>query len=109
MATLTTQTMTPVGGTALTTASAAGGGDAVNRPGKGMYLNVRNGDASPITVTIAVPGNLWNGQAAPDTEVTVAATSEKMIPIDARYANSSNQAVVTYSAVTSVTVAALQF
>ena len=108
MATLTTQNVTAIAGTAVTTTAAAGGGDVVVRPARGLYLQVTNGDGSPITVTIAVPGNAWNGEAAPDTAQTVAAGATKLFPIDARYANSSNQAAITYSAVTSVTVAVLQ-
>ena len=109
MAVLTTQTVTALAGTAVTMASAAAGGDTVNRPARGLYLKVTNGSGGSLDVTIAVPGNAWNGAAAPDTTVAVAAGATKYIPMDARYANSSNQAAITYSGVTSLTVAAIQF
>lgn len=105
MAVLTTQTITDVAGTAITFASANAGGDKANRPGPKLYALVKNGDASSTTVTVVVPGTEWNGVAKPDTAITVAAGATKAIPLDARYANSSNQVDLTYSSVTSLTIA----
>ena len=108
MATITVQDVTAAAGTAVTFASAAGGGDVINTPGERVYLLVRNADASSKTVTIAVPGTLWNGQAAPDTAVTVSAGTTKAIPLGANYLDSNGQASVTYSDVTSTTIAAVR-
>lgn len=108
MALIATQYMTAIGGTAFTRAAASAGGDTVGRPTPGLYLDVLNSSASSVTVTIAVPGNTWNGQPTPDTPVTVAAGQEKLIPVGSMYDDGTGVASITYSAVTSVTVAALQ-
>lgn len=108
MATLSVQTI-PAGGLSPSYSAASGGGDKL-KPGKTTFLHVINGDASPITVTVATPGTV-SGLAIADRAVTVAASDEQMIPIPADlYANpaDSGLASVTYSAVTSVTVAALR-
>lgn len=108
MATLTTQTIT-ADGLSPSYASAAGGGDKV-RPGRGVFIHVRNGDASPMTVTLATPGTV-DGLAIADRAVTVAAGGSRMIPVPvAAYGDpaDSGLASITYSAVTSVTVAALR-
>lgn len=105
MATLTTQSI-DLDGVAPTYASAAGGGDKM-RPGDHNFLHVKNGDGSPITVTLITPGTS-EGLAIADQTVTVAATGEQMIRVTPeRYRNPSDGlASITYSAVTSVTVAA---
>lgn len=97
-----------IAGTLITYAAAAGGGDtfAVNDH---AVLIVKNGGGSPITVTVAVPGNTKYGQAAPDVAVTVANATDKVIgPFPADLADPADFVVhVTYSAVTSVTVAVI--
>lgn len=108
-ATALTVTPVAVAGSTLTLASANVDGNWVVKPGPGVYLIAKNGDASPTTVTVAVPGNAWNGQANPDTAVTVAAGAEKAIPLRAEYADSNNRANITYSSVTSLTVGAYRF
>ncbi|MGA4864102.1 hypothetical protein ACPB9J_15795 [Streptomyces lavendulocolor] len=109
MATLTTQTITAAG-LDPTYAAASGGGDKVT-PGPTTFLHVINGGGSPVTVTLAVPGNFYAAVANPDLEVTVAASGERMIPVpQAPFANAADSglASVSYSGVTSVTVAALR-
>lgn len=107
MALLSTQTLSKTSGTTLSFASAAGGGDEVAW-GPRTFLYVKNGDASGITVTVAVPGNTGYGVAKPDPTFTVNATSELCIPInDAEYEASDGNIDISYSAVTSVTVAAV--
>ncbi|MFR0351787.1 hypothetical protein [Streptomyces sediminimaris] len=109
MATLTTQAITADGLDPAYTAAAAGG-DKV-KPGPNTFLHVVNGDAAPITVTLAVPGNYYGSVANPDLVVTVAASGELMIPVPGTpFADPSDSglASVSYSAVTSVTVAALR-
>ncbi len=89
-------------------ASATGGGDKVAPSDRG-YLHVRNAGDSPVTVTIATPGNDKYGQARPDIPVTVPAGADRVIgPFPADLADPSDGLVaVTYSGVTSVTVAAI--
>jgi len=106
MAALSTQNMSPTAGTTLSFASAAGGGDTAQW-GSHTFLYVKNGDASPITVTVTAPGSTAYGVANPDPTFTVAATDELCIPINnSAYRDSSDGLVdIAYSAVTSVTVA----
>jgi hypothetical protein len=111
MATLTTQTITRAG-SVITPVTAAGGGDAM-ACGSGMMLEVVNGGGSPITVTLAVP-------AARTYEPNVAITSPAVSvtngttkwfgPIDAQtfMDPTTGLCTITYSGVTSVTVAAVQ-
>ncbi|KAB1146830.1 hypothetical protein F7R91_14735 [Streptomyces luteolifulvus] len=109
MATLSTQTIVAAG-LDPTYAAAAGGGDKVV-PGSTTFLHVINGGGSPVTVTVAAPGNFYAAVANPDLAVTVDASGEKMIPIPATPFGDpadSGLAAVTYSGVTSVTVAALR-
>jgi len=102
---------TPVrGGVALTFSAANAGGDTV-RTGDRVYLLVRNSDASAKTVTIDVPGNTSYGQANPDVSLSVAAGATAIFgPIDSVFVQPGTNpptANITYSAVTSVTVAVI--
>lgn len=107
MATLSYQ-RAAISGTALTMASAAGGGDKV-RPSQSGLVLVTNGGVGSITVTVAVPGNTRYGGAEPDVAVSVAAGASKLIgPFPNDLADPSDGLVaLTYSGVTSVTVAAI--
>lgn len=108
MALIPTQTI-KVDGTAPTFAAAAAGDTA--RVGAHLVLIVKNASGAPITVTLATPGNLATGDAIPDKQYSVAATTgERWIPLLENYADTtqSNQAVITYSATTSVTRAVVQ-
>lgn len=103
MALLTYQQPT-LAGTTITYAAAAGGGDTLGYTPTGV-LRVKNGGGSPITVTVVTPGNTKYGQADPDIPVSVAAAGEKAIgPFPAELAVDGIVSV-TYSGVTSVTVA----
>lgn len=74
----------------------------------GSTLIVKNASAASITVTLITPGNLPTGDAYPDKVYTVAAAGEAWIPVLADYLNPSTLlADVTFSAVASVTVAAI--
>ncbi len=93
-------------GAAPTFVAAAGGGDAMPSNTGREFLHVKNGDASPITVTI-------NSIKACDQGfdhnlvVTVPATGERIIgpfPVS-RFTTTVG---ITYSAVTTVTVAAFR-
>ena len=107
MATLTVQTITASGLSPAYTPAAAGGDKL--RPGKTTFLHVKNGDASAVTVTLATPGTV-DGLAIADRAVTVGASDDQMIPVTALYGDPADGglAAVTYSATTSVTVAAIR-
>jgi hypothetical protein len=91
-----------------TYSSAASGGETFPNDGK-TFFHVKNGDTTSKTVTI-VAQNKCNQGFLHDLEVTVAASGEKIIgPFQVeRFTNDAGVAKVTYSAVTSVTVAALK-
>ena len=108
MATLAYQSA-KIAGTALTFAAATSGGDKVPPDAEGILLVV-NGSGSSITVTVAVPGKTRFGQDEPDVAVAVAAGKTAAIgPLPQALADSSDGLVhITYSAVTTVTVAAVR-
>lgn len=94
-------------GTVVTLAAAGAGGDTFSLPHEHVGLRVKNGSASSITVTIAVPGNTPYGVANPSVVSTaIAAGAEVLIgPIPLAAVDSSTGLVtVTYSSATSVTV-----
>lgn len=107
MATLTTQNITTAG-ILPTYAAATGGGDAMV-PGSSSFLHVKNGAGSSITVTLATPAVVDGTLAVADRVVTVGATSEQMIKVTPELYRdpTTGLAVITYSAVTTVTVAAI--
>lgn len=111
MATLTTQVINRAGAV-ITPVAATGGGDAM-ACGSGMMLEVVNGGASPITVTLAVPSSrtFEANVAVTSPQISVTNGTTKWIgPIDAVTFQDPTTALctITYSAVTSVTVAAVQ-
>lgn len=109
MATLTTQ-KAKIAGQAITMASAAGGGDKVDA-GDHTAILVTNGGGGSINVTVAVPGNTQFGQAEPDIVVAVAAGATKLIgplPVALEDRATDRLIAVTYSGVSSVTVAAIE-
>lgn len=106
MAVLTAQAL-PLGGLQPTYAAAAGGGDQAP-VGEKLVLHVKNGDASSKTVTVATPGTV-GGLAIADAAQTIPAAGEAFIPLKSTYRDpATGRAGITYSAVTSVTVAVLQ-
>lgn len=105
MANLAVQQMTSAGA-AITLASAAGGGDTADISNGRTFLWVKNGSASPITVTVTTPGVVDGDLAIADRTVTVANAGEKLIgPLNPR--DYGGLASIAYSAATSVTVAAV--
>lgn len=111
MATLTTVNITRAG-VALTTVAAAGGGDAM-ACGSGMFLYINNGGGGSITVTLAVPAAVvaTPNLAITSTAVVVANGTNKMIgPIVAQFYQdpTTGLCTITYTGVTTVTVAAVQ-
>jgi hypothetical protein len=111
MALLALQSMTAAG-LAPATVSAAGGGDTValaSSTDDRSFLEVINGGGSPITVTVADPGATPAGNPATVTPISVAASATKLIPLSPNSVNTSTGVIsITYSAVTTVTVAAVR-
>lgn len=114
MADLTIQSITTVG-TTLTFSSAAGGGDTfTNDKHERTFLYVKNGGGGGITVTFdVVPTSIDTAKFGTvdvsDNAVSVGAGADVAIgPFSsALYNNSSGKVSVSYSGVTSVTVAAV--
>ena len=73
----------------------------------GTILVVKNGSASSINVTCVTPDLLPTGDAYPDKVYAVAAGAERWIPVLSDYRQASGLANITFSATTSVTVAAI--
>lgn len=96
-------------GVTLATAAAAAGGDQIVNPNGNVILYVKNAGGSSINVTIDAAAT-QGGLSLVDPVVAVAAGAERLIgPFDPRLFNDSSGYVsVAYSAVTSVTVAAIQ-
>lgn len=107
MATLTVQSVTLTGLNPAYVAASGGGDDFVN-DGK-TFLHVKNGGASPITVTVATPAQV-GGLDLADVAVSVPNAGERMIgPFQTNLFNASTgKTSISYSGVTSVTVAAIR-
>lgn len=111
MSLLTTQEMT-VAGLEATYAAATAGGDTVVADGK-TFLHVKNGGGAPITVTIPKAANStskagYGDIALADISVVVTNAEERMIPIPPASHAPGGIASIAYTAVTSVTVAAIR-
>jgi hypothetical protein len=106
MALIAAQTVSAAGLAPTYTAASAGGDQAP--VGGGYFLEVRNGGGASITVTVVTPGTI-KGLAIADTTLTITAAGTGVIPMDTIYRNpSTGRADISYSGVTSVTVAVLQ-
>lgn len=85
--------------------AASGGGDDC-ATGPGVEVAVKNGSGSAVTVTLVTPGTVDGDLGITDRAVSVPAGGETTIPVTDRYRDpSTGRASITYSAVTSVTVA----
>jgi len=108
MATLAAQNARTVGGRTLTLSPAAGGGDRAP-VGDGLFLLIRNGSGSSVTVTLDATGTAFNATPVADTAVVVAAGAEAIVPLLRAYRSESDGlAGISYSSATSVTVAVVQ-
>lgn len=105
---LLTKQVPAITGTVLTLGAATAGGDTVLVDSPGVFLEVDNADASPKTVTLVVPGTLY-GQPIADVPVVVANGTRQIIgPIPLAFGDASGIVSITYSAVTSLTIAAIK-
>lgn len=103
MALLTAQPISVVG-TKPTFAAATALGDTM-KPGAGQVLIVTNGDASSKTATLVRPGAEY-GQNNPDVAKVIPAGETWYFLVPPEFADPSDGLIdITYSAVTSVTVA----
>lgn len=109
MATLTVQTIARTG-LETTYAAAAAGGDQFANDGK-EFLHVKNGSGGDITVTIeSQVSSPPAGTAVTNQAVVVTAGEERMIgpfPKSA-YNDASGYVQITYSGVTTLTIAAIK-
>lgn len=97
----------PITGLEATYAACTVGGDTV-APNERGFLHVKNGHSSPQTVTIVVPGTRF-GQANPDVAVVVTNGEERMIgPLSRELKGTDGLISITYSGVTSLTIAAIR-
>lgn len=88
-------------------AATAGGDDC--QTGAGVFLAVKNADATAHTVTLATPGTIDGDLAIPDRAVVVAAGKTSFIPVTDRYRNTgTGRAAITYDGVTSLSVAVIR-
>lgn len=91
--------------------AAAGGGDSFTNSGQEVFV-VKNGGGAPITVTVVTPATV-DGLAVTDLTASVAAGATRMIgPFPPGIYNDTGAAggivSVTYSGVTTVTVAVVK-
>lgn len=111
MALLPNQTITAAGLTP-TTVAASAGGDTIAPASSAddrTMLYVNNGSGASITVTVADPGKTAAGNSGTAPAITVAAGAVMFIPISTgQISPSTGLASITYSAVTTVTVAAVR-
>ena len=114
MATLTIQTISESGINDVSYEAVAGGGDVVANNGN-VFLQLKNGSESAITVTItaqvtSVENSIYGDLTKSNASISVPAAGAAFIgPFQvAAYNNSDSQIAITYSASTSLTIAALQ-
>lgn len=90
--------------------AAAGGGDTF-LPSDETFLYVKNASGVSVTVTVVTPGSVIPDVAIADVAVAVPAGQDRVIgPFPAQFFADPTDGLadITYSAVTSVTVAAIQ-
>ena len=112
MAELTIQQITEAGGS-VTYSAAAGGGDTADNGGS-TFLHIKNGGGSEVTVTItaqttSVESSIFGDLTKANASIAIAGSGEAFIgPFKpSAFNNSDNEIAITYSGVTSVTIAAL--
>jgi len=108
MAVLTTQSIIRTGtGLEPSYESCAAGGDSFVNTGK-EFLHVKNGSGGSLTVTVVTPVTV-DALAVTDAAYAIPAGEERMIgPFPCRYYATNGSTSITYSGVTSLTIAVLQ-
>lgn len=107
MAELTVQEIV-ITGLEATAASAAGGGDTFKNDGKTFFRAI-NGSGGDITLTFTTPGKVGGVAIADPTVVVTAGETREVGPFEPSiFNNSSGLVAVSYSGVTSLTVAAIR-
>lgn len=106
---LLTKQASNAAGVVLTFAAAAAGGDTVLLDDPNVKVHVRNGDASAKTVTIVRPGTTY-GTPDADPSLSIPAAGHAVFgPFNVGdFADTNGLLNITYSAVTSVTVAVVR-
>lgn len=109
MGTIATPTAITVDGVTHTYNPAASG-DKVAAGGRGVFITVKNGGASPVTLTVNPPGKTSYAVANPAKTWSIAAGGEEDIPMLAAYGDPADGGRITlsWSATDSVTWAAKQ-
>lgn len=111
MAALTTRVVTRTGnGVLLGAAAASGGGDTFTNDGN-TFLYVKNGSGGSITVTVAIPYTVDNVAVSTGKALVVAAGEERLFgpfPTGIYTDPNTGNVSLTYSGVTSLTVAAVK-
>jgi hypothetical protein len=112
MAELTIQQITEAGGS-VTYSAAAGGGDTADNGGS-TFLHIKNGGGSEITATItaqttSVESSIYGDLTKANASIAIAGSGEAFIgPFKpSAFNDGDGEIAITYSGVTSVTIAAL--
>lgn len=107
MATLTVQRSTADAPHVITYAAASVGGDLIPNDGK-TVLHVVNGAGAPITVTATAVKACSQGFTHNSAQSVVNGTEAVIGPFDiTRFNDTAGKVAITYSSVTSITVAAV--
>ncbi|MEU1194925.1 hypothetical protein ABZ446_01720 [Streptomyces sp. NPDC005813] len=75
--------------------------------GANRFLYVKNGSGVSLTVTLATPGTV-SGLDVENPTLVIAASKAGIIPLSRVFAGANGRATITYSAVTTVSVAAFE-
>lgn len=86
--------------------AAAGGGDTA-ACGPNRFLYVLNGGGGSVTVTVASPGTV-KGLDVENPALVLAAGKAGLLPLPSMLASVNGRAAITYSGVTTVSVAVLE-
>ncbi len=113
MAELTLQQISETGGAATYVAATSGDGDTADNNGN-MFLHIKNGGGGAITATItalttSVDSGMYGDLTKANATIEVASEGEAFIGgfAPAAFNDGNGEIAITYSGVTSVTIAAL--
>lgn len=86
--------------------AASASGDSVP-VGPNRFLYINNASAGVLTVTVATPGTV-DGLAIADAALAVPAGKHALLPLASVYRGADGRAAITYSGVTTLTVACFE-